>query len=123
MSNRFRSTVRALEAGASLPPLSTREETRRAPAQADPPQMERRSGADRRSERHRGLVERAELSLRGKKTLVRVVNVSRGGVTLEAPVDVKPGDTLSVALPGEAPLRATVRWSRGGRIGLDLTRG
>jgi hypothetical protein len=122
MSNRFRSTVRAVEAGASLPPLSAREETRRAPVEGDPAVLDRRSGVDRRSARHRGLVERAEVAWRGKKTLVRVVNVSRGGATVEAPIAVQPGDTVSLALPGEAPLPATVRWSRGGRVGLDLTR-
>jgi hypothetical protein len=121
MSNRFRSTVRAVEAGASLPPLATREETRREPVAGDPPPVERRSGADRRSARHRGLVERAEIGWRGKKALVRVVNVSRGGLTIEAPLETVPGEKVTIALPGEAPLPAVVSWSAAGRIGLDLT--
>lgn len=120
-SNRFRSTVRAVEAGAPLPPLSAREETRRAAACNAVPEIERRSGSDRRAARHRGLVDRAEIGWRGKKALVRVVNVSRGGLTIEAPIDTAAGERVTIALPGDAPLPAVVRWAAKGRIGLDLT--
>jgi hypothetical protein len=114
MAHRLRSAVRAAQAGAALPPLS-QEPCRRDPVAARPEEQPRR-----RAERHRGLVESAALLYRGKPALVRVANVSRGGVTLEAAFTPEPGEALSVAMEGHPPRTGIVRWVRRGRIGVDL---
>ncbi|HEY1604548.1 MAG TPA: PilZ domain-containing protein [Allosphingosinicella sp.] len=118
----LRSALRAREEGAPARPLSLEERRREAPA-ADPaalPEGERR-GSDRRAERHRGLVERAVIRYRRKRSLVAVTNVSKGGATIETRLTLEVGETLLLELPGKAPAEARVRWIRGGRVGLALT--
>src|SRR5688500_2765851 len=78
--------------GAAQP--STEEECRRKGAR-DPSRPEsererarddRRVAAQRKSPRHRELVERATIVLGRKRSLVRVVNVSASGLTIETPL-------------------------------------
>ena len=119
----LRSSIRAREAGAPARPLSLEERRREAPA-AEPETLakgERRTGAQRRAERHRGVVERAAILYRGKKALVVVANVSKGGVTIETGLTPEIGETLLLELPGKEPALARVRWVKPGRVGLALT--
>lgn len=118
----LRSSIRAREAGAPARPLSLEE--RRAEALAAEaaalPKGERRTGAQRRADRHRGVVERAAILYRGKKAMVAVANVSKGGVTIETGLMPEVGETLLLELPGKEPAEARVRWLKPGRVGLAL---
>jgi hypothetical protein len=119
MAHRLRSAVRAAEAGATLAPLSL-EPCRRDPHAPPPDGQDSRARPRRRAERHRGLVESAALLYRGKPALVRVANVSQGGVTLETGLTPEIGEIVSVAMEGHKPRGGIVRWVRRGRVGLDL---
>ena len=119
--HRLRSTVRAVEAGTELPPLSARDECRRKPVAEAAPAFDRRKASQRKSERHRGLVHRASITFRGKKALVGIVNVSRGGVTVETRILPEIGEAVEVELPGSSPASGTVRWARRGLVGVDLS--
>lgn len=119
--HRLRSTVKAVEAGATLPPLSAREECRRSPVQdGSAPTGDRRKAPQRRVSRHRGLLERAAVTYRGKKALVGIVNLSRGGATIETRIAAEVGDSLTIELPGTGGAPATVRWTHRGLVGLDF---
>jgi PilZ domain len=119
MAHRLRSAIRAAEAGESLAPLSL-EPCRRDPHAPPPEGEDGRARPRRRAERHRGVVVSAAILYRGKPALVRVANVSKGGVTLETSLTPELGERLSVAMEGGAPRSGAVRWVRGGRIGVDL---
>ena len=120
MAHRLRSAVRAAEAGETLAPLSL-EPCRRDPHAGSAPEgADTRRQPRRRAERHRGTVETAAILYRGKPALVRVANVSAGGVTLETSLAPDVGEVLTVAMEGRAPRAGTVRWLRGGRIGIGL---
>ncbi|HEY0412215.1 MAG TPA: hypothetical protein VGD66_03630 [Allosphingosinicella sp.] len=119
MSHRLRSAIRAAEAGEALPPLSLEPCRRDLHAPAPEGKADRRAGR-RRAERHRGVVESAALLYRGKPALVRVANVSKGGVTLETSLTPQVGEMLSVAMAGHPPRGGIVRWVRRGRIGIGL---
>ena len=118
----LRSSIRAREAGAPARPLSLEERRREAAAAEEPqhPKGERRTGAQRRAERHRGVVERAAILYRGKRAMVAVANVSKGGVTIETGLTPEIGEALLLELPGKAPAEARVRWVKPGRVGLGL---
>ncbi|HEX4738677.1 MAG TPA: PilZ domain-containing protein [Allosphingosinicella sp.] len=118
----LRSSLRAREEGAPARPLSLEERRREAPVAQTPelPKGERRTGAQRRAERHRGVVERAAILYRGKRAMVAVGNVSKGGVTIETALTPEIGETLLLELPGKTPAEARVRWVKPGRVGLAL---
>ena len=118
MAHRLRSKVKAAEAGAALAPVSLVECRRDPHAPPAATAGERRKAAQRRSDRHQGLVERAALLFRGKPALVQVVNASAGGITVATALRPEPGETLSVALEGHPPRTGVVRWLRGGRVGI-----
>ena len=118
----LRSSMRAREAGAPARPLSLDERRREAvtAAPAELPKGERRTAAQRRSDRHRGVVEQAAILYRGKRAMVPVANVSEGGVTLETGLLPDLGETVLIELGGRPPVEAVVRWVKKGRIGLAL---
>lgn len=120
MAHRLRSKVMAAEAGEALPPASLAECRRNPHAPALPDPIERRRVRQRRSERHEGVVERAALVLRGKPALVRIVNLSAGGVTLDSGLTPDVGEIVAIAMEGEAPRTARVKWLKRGRIGLTF---
>jgi hypothetical protein len=119
----LRSSIRARQAGAPARPLSL-EERRREALVAEPSDLlngERRTGAQRRAERHRGVVERAAILYRGKRAMVAVANLSKGGVTIETGLTPEIGEALLLELPGKEPAEARVRWVKPGRVGLALS--
>ena len=83
------------------------------------PREERRTTNQRREDRFPGLIERATIHFRGKKSLVRVVNVSRGGMMIESAVTPVIGESLVLELDNGDRVAASVRWVREGRLGLD----
>jgi hypothetical protein len=118
----LRSSIRAREAGVPARPLSLEERRREAAeaSEAAPAKGERRTGAQRRVERHKGIVERAAILYRGKRAMVAVANVSKGGVTIETGLSPEVGEPVLLELPGKDPAAATVRWVKPGRVGLAL---
>ena len=120
MVHRLRSSISAGEGAGGWQPGVSTEPCRRRDAAEGPGEGDRRSGADRRAERQRGLVERAALVFRGKTSLVPVANSSRSGVTIETELPLEAGETVRIAIPGHEPCEAKVRWVRNGRVGLDL---
>lgn len=124
----LRSALLAGEKGAAVAQPSTEEECRRK-GERDPSRPasgrvrdERRVAAQRRSPRHRELVERATIVHGRKRSLVRVVNVSSSGLTIESALVPAVGEAIRVELPA-GPVEGVVRWVRRGRIGLDVEGG
>lgn len=62
----------------------------------------------------------AVLSLRGRKHVVRLLNVSSSGAMLALPVVPHIGEQVSVQLVGRDPIVAHVRWVRDGKIGINF---
>jgi len=122
----LRSALLATKTGETPAPPSTEEDCRRKGARdpgrpaADRVRDERRVAAQRGSPRHRDIVERATIVYGRKRSLVRVVNVSEGGVTVESAITPAVGETILVELAGADLVAGVVRWIRRGRIGLDL---
>lgn len=81
---------------------------------------ERRTTNQRREDRHWGVVDRAMIVFRRKKTLVRVINISTGGLMIESEIVPRIGEAIRVEFEGFSPLQGTVRWVKQGRIGLDV---
>ena len=106
--------------------VTTKEACRRQPsnegslAALQIARSERRTTDQRREDRHWGIVERAMIVFRRKKSLVRVVNVSAGGLMIESDIEPRIGETICVQFEGFGQLQGTVRWVRQGRVGLDV---
>ena len=62
----------------------------------------------------------AVLSLRGRKHVVRLLNVSTSGAMLVLPVIPHIGEQVSVQLFGREPILANVCWVRDGKIGINF---
>lgn len=123
--NEFRSAVQNGEVAQMMSPITAKEKCRRAKIESSLagiliPRVERRTTNQRREDRYRGIVERATLVFRRKKVLVKVVNVSESGLMVEAGIEPRIGERLSIEFDGFEPLQATVRWIREGRLGLDV---
>ena len=122
----FRSAMRSGDVGQAYSPVSTKEKCRRQKGSGGSlagltiAREERRATKQRSEERHRGDVERALLTFRRKKTLVRVVNISGSGVMVEADLVPRIGETVGIEFEGFDRLMAAVCWVKDGRIGLDL---
>ena len=126
--NEFRNLLKAGNAADIASPISAKESCRRRPAERSLmdiliPREERRITNQRREDRYRGIVERASIVFRRKKVLAKVVNVSGGGVMVEAAIVPRIGEQVSIEFEGFEPVDATVRWIKQGRIGLDVGEG
>jgi hypothetical protein len=124
----LRSALLAVEKGAAAAQPSTEEECRRK-GERDPSRPaserardERRVAAQRKSVRHRQIVERAWIVHGRKRALVQVVNISASGLTIESAIVPAIGETIHVELVA-GPVEGVVRWVRRGRIGLDVEAG
>ena len=62
----------------------------------------------------------AVLSLRGRKHVVRLVNLSSSGAMLVFPLIPHIGEEVSIQLLGQKPVVAHVRWVRDGKIGVNF---
>ncbi|HEY0011788.1 MAG TPA: PilZ domain-containing protein [Allosphingosinicella sp.] len=87
------------------------------------PREERRATNQRREDRHWGVVDRAMIVFRRKKLLVKVINVSSGGIMIESEIVPRIGESMAVEFEGFDRLQGIVRWVKQGRIGLDLGEG
>lgn len=62
----------------------------------------------------------AVLSIRGRRHVVRLVNLSRSGAMLSCPLIPNIGESASVELLGHVPAAAQVCWVRDGKIGVNF---
>lgn len=85
------------------------------------PRTEVRSSNQRREDRHLNLADRAEIKFRGRKHEISVVNVSRHGAMIEAGIEPRIGEKMQIRFEGCNRTDCTVRWVRGGRIGLEFS--
>lgn len=126
--NAFRAAMRNGDVARQVDPRAAKDGGRRASDRTGltgviVPRVERRTTDQRREERYRGIVDRATLTFRRKTVLVKVVNISEGGLMVETTILPHIGECIEVEFDGFDPLPATVRWVRDGRIGLDVGEG
>jgi hypothetical protein len=123
----FRNAIRTGDVPSSQNPGSQREPCRRqdgvslvdVPIQRD----ERRTANQRSEDRFNGVVKRATVIFRRKRSLVSVVNISGGGVMIESSIVPRIGEAIGLEFEGFERLEAVVRWVKRGRIGLDVGQG
>lgn len=56
----------------------------------------------------------------GRSVAVLVVNISPNGLMARCDHPLEPGAKLTFKLPGLPPMTAEVRWTLGGRIGVEF---
>ena len=121
----------AILTGDIRPPEGPRSRKERCRRQNDEPTLvgisipreERRKTNQRHEDRFHGVVDRATIVFRRKKTLVRIVNVSGSGVMIESHIMPRIGEVIRLEFDNFEPLQAVVRWVKQGRIGLDVGEG
>lgn len=131
--HQLRSTLQEGEGRAAYSPLSSKERCRRGGRDrrnGEPndvtlatiaiARQERRTTNQRSGDRHRDVVERTTIVFRGKKSLVRVVNISEGGLMIETNIVPRIGEAIRVHFEGFERIEGVVRWVKQGRIGLDV---
>jgi hypothetical protein len=124
----LRSAILTGDVKAALDPVSKKEGCRRNGASPSLigiaiPRVERRVTDQRREDRFHGVVERATIVFRRKKTLVKVVNVSPSGLMVESSIMPRIGEPIALEFEGFDRIEGVVRWVRQGRIGLDVGEG
>ncbi len=82
---------------------------------------EARHSDQRRDERHSNLVDRGHLVWRDREIEVAVVNISPGGLMIDAPgLDPAIGEPVQFRIAGCDPARCRLCWVKGDRIGLEF---
>ena len=124
----FRTAILNGEPPAAQAPSARKDRCRRQSAEPTLvdipiPRQERRKTNQRSEDRFLNVVERATLTFRRKKLLVRIVNVSGSGVMIESNIVPRIGEVLGLEFDSFDGLQAVVRWVRDGRIGLDVGEG
>ena len=84
------------------------------------PRAETRKLDERTEVRHPSLSNTAVLEFRGRKHVVRLVNVSTSGAMVIFPHIPNIGERLLIQVLDRGPVWAQVRWVRDGRIGLSF---
>ena len=123
----LRSAILTGDVQSSLDPASRKDRCRRqiggSLVDFPIPREERRRTNQRREDRFLGVVERAIIVFRRKKTLVKVVNVSGSGVMIETNIMPRIGEKVVLEFEDFERLVAVVRWVKRGRVGLDVGEG
>ena len=84
------------------------------------PRAEKRSIDERTEVRYSSLSSTAVLEFRGRKHVVRLVNVSSSGAMVIFPHVPNIGERLLLQVLDHGPVWAQVRWVRDGRIGVSF---
>src|SRR3954447_26721645 len=84
------------------------------------PRSEKRSIDERTELRHPSLSSTGVLEFRGRKHVVRLVNVSSSGAMVIFPHVPNIGERLSLQLLDRGLVSSQVRWVKEGRIGLSF---
>ena len=85
------------------------------------PRAERRSIDERAENRYPSASSTAVLEFRGRRHVVRLVNVSSSGAMVVFPHAPNIGERLPLQILDRGRVTAQVRWVREGRIGLSFT--
>ena len=84
------------------------------------PRTEHRAIDERSETRHPAVSSTAVLEFRGRKHVVRLVNVSSSGAMVIFPHMPNIGERLPLQILDRGVVSAQVRWVRDGRIGLSF---
>lgn len=84
------------------------------------PRTGKRSINERAETRHSSLSSTAVLEFRGRKHVVRLINVSPSGAMVIFPHIPNIGERLPLQILDRGLMTAQVRWVRDGRIGLSF---
>lgn len=84
------------------------------------PRSEARSIDERAELRHPSASNTAMMEFRGRKHVVRLINVSPSGAMVIFPHTPNIGERLLIQLLDRGPVWSQVRWVRDGRIGLSF---
>jgi hypothetical protein len=84
------------------------------------PRVERRVIDERAEIRNPSLSSTAVLEFRGRKHMVRLVNVSPSAAMVTFPHIPNIGERLLIQVLDRGPVWAQVRWVKDGRIGLSF---
>ena len=84
------------------------------------PRTERRSIDERTEVRHPSLSNTAVLEFRGRKHVIRLLNVSPSGAMVVFPHTPNIGERLLIQLLDRGAVWAQVRWVKDGRVGLSF---
>src|SRR4051812_6760540 len=79
---------------------------------------EKRAGDQRSAARDETLVDCSTLFFRGGVRLVPVVNIPSRGAMIVCAREARIGESVIIRFEGCSPIYASVRWVRGGRVGL-----
>jgi hypothetical protein len=82
---------------------------------------ESRTIDERQEMRHAAVSSTAVLEFRGRKHVIRLVNVSASGAMALFPHAPNIGERLPLQILDRGLVQAQVRWVRDGRIGLSFT--
>ena len=85
------------------------------------PRSEKRTIDERQEVRRAALSNTAVLEFRGRKHVVRLINVSKSGAMVVFPHIPNIGERLPLQLLDEGFVWSQVRWVKDGRIGLSFT--
>ena len=85
------------------------------------PRAEKRAIDERREPRHPASSSTAMLQYRGRRHVVRLVNVSRSGAMVVFPHVPNIGEELLLQLLDRGLIAAQVIWVKDGRIGVSFT--
>jgi hypothetical protein len=84
------------------------------------PRSEHRRIDERAEIRHGAVSSTAVLEFRGRKHVVRLINVSQSGAMVIFPHPPNIGERLPLQLLDRGTVSAQVRWVKEGRIGLSF---
>jgi len=84
------------------------------------PRTEQRTVDERSEPRHPATSSTAVLEFRGRKHVVRLINVSRSGAMINFPHTPNIGEFLPVQLLDRGRVSAQVIWVKDGRIGVSF---
>jgi hypothetical protein len=86
------------------------------------PRSATRTIDERDETRHAAISSTAVLDFRGRKHVIRLVNISPSGAMVIFPHIPNIGERLTLQLLDRGLVSAQVRWVKDGRIGLSFTR-
>ncbi len=84
------------------------------------PRIARRTIDERDEARHAAVSSTAVLEYRGRRHVVRLVNVSDSGAMVIFPHQPNIGERLGLHLLDQGVVPAQVRWVKDGRVGLSF---
>jgi hypothetical protein len=82
--------------------------------------QETRITNQRLEDRHRNLVEEANVVFRRRRMTVGVVNVSSRGAMLAADIEPRIGEKIDILFTPDNKTKSVVRWVREGRVGIEF---